>query len=121
LLNDSGDGADPQAAEEKREQRAIRERINAMADRISQSKDTFVISRIEQEIRALSSRIVLEENEVFNVDTVVKEAKEKRRTDRVSGAGNGMNWQKRQANASWNGTASSSSWNGGASFNQRRF
>ena len=121
LLNDSGDGADPQAAEEKREQRAIRERINAMADRISQSKDTFVISRIEQEIRALSSRIILEENEVFNVDTVVKEAKEKRRTDRVSGAGNGMNWQKRQANASWNGTASSSSWNGGASFNQRRF
>ncbi len=121
LLNDSGDGADPQAAEEKREQRAIRERINAMADRISQSKDTFVISRIEQEIRALSSRIVLEENEVFNVDTVVKEAKEKRRTDRVSGAGNGMSWQKRQANASWNGTASSSSWNGGASFNQRRF
>lgn len=121
LLNDSGNGADPQAAEEKREQRAFRERINMLADKISQSRDTFVIARIEQEIRALSSKIILEENEVFNIDEVVRNAKEKRRTDRVSGTGNGTQWQKRQANGSWNGTASTSSWNGGASFNQRRF
>ena len=92
-----------------------------LADKISQSRDTFVIARIEQEIRALSSKIILEENEVFNIDEVVRNAKEKRRTDRVSGTGNGTQWQKRQANGSWNGAASSSSWNGGASFNQRRF
>jgi hypothetical protein len=116
LLNASGSDADPQAAEERREQRNIRERIKLLADKISQSKDTFVITRIEQEIRVLSGRIILEENEVFNIDVMVREAKEKKRTDRI-GSNTGALWQKRQANGSWNGSTSSIT----SSFNSRQF
>lgn len=104
LLNDAGMDSDPQAAEEKREQRAIRERVTALAEKITQSKDVFVISRIEQEIRVLSSRMILEENEVFNIDQVIRAAKEKRRTDKAS-TSNGATWQKQAANNSWNGSA----------------
>lgn len=103
LLGDSGNESDPQAASEKREQRQLRERINALAEKISQAKDVFVISRIEQEIRSMSSRIILEENETFNIDVLLREAKEKKRTDRANEGG--ANWQKKQANSSWNGTA----------------
>jgi hypothetical protein len=103
LLNDSGEGADPQQAQEKREQRLVRERINALAERISNSKDLFVIARIEQEVRTLSSKMILEENEVFNVDELIRGAKEKKRTDRAT-SGGGAHWQKRNASGSWNGS-----------------
>lgn len=109
LLNDSGADADPQAAEERREQRAVRERINVLADRITQSKDTFVITRIEQEIRALSSRVILEENEIFNVDELVRTAKEKRRANRTTGHGAGLTRHHRHAGGSWNGSSFSNS------------
>lgn len=101
LLKDSGDGTDPRAAEEKREQRQLRERISALAEKISLAKDTFVMSRIEQEIRACSSRLILEENEVFNIDVVIREAKEKKRTDRA-GRATSAQWQKKNATSSWN-------------------
>ena len=103
LLNDSGDGADPQQAQEKREQRVVRERINALAEKITASKDLFVIARIEQEIRTLSSKMILEENEIFNVDELIRGAKEKKRTDRAAN-GSGAHWQKRNASGSWNGS-----------------
>ncbi|BAW19286.1 putative terminase, large subunit [Ralstonia phage RP31] len=102
LLNDSGDGMDPQQADEKREQRVIRERINALADKIAQAKDLFVIVRLEQEMRALSNRVVVEENEVFNVDNLIREAKERKRTDRAA-SNTGSNWTRRNAVGSWNG------------------
>lgn len=102
LLNESGADADPQAVEEKREQRALRERINALAEKITQSKDVFIIARLEQEIRALSSRVILEESEIFNVDELIRGAKEKKRSERAaSGAAN--HWQHRNASSSWNG------------------
>ena len=112
LLNDSGTDIDPQLAEEKREQRRIRERVKALADKISQTKDMFVISRIEQEIRSLSSRVILEESEHFNIDELIRSAKEKRRTDKVAGNGEGSGaaWMKRSANNSWNGAVANSSW-----------
>jgi hypothetical protein len=107
LLSDSGSDMDPQQAEEKREQRAIRERIKDLAEKITASKDVFVIARIEQEIRALSNRVIIEESEMFNVDNLIKEAKEKKRTDRVSGGSNtGHNWNSRNAAGSWNGYGS---------------
>ena len=105
LLNDSGADSDPQAAEEKREQRNIRERINQLAEKIAQTKDVFVVARAEQEIRVLSSRMVLEESEVFNIDNIIKEAKEKKRSDRAN-KGVGANWQQRQSSGSWNGYSS---------------
>lgn len=105
LLMDSGADSDPMAAEEKREQRVYRERINALAEKIAQSKDVFVIARIEQEIRTISSRIILEENDTFNIDTVIREAKERKRSDKAA-SGGGTNWQKRfVANSSWNGSS----------------
>lgn len=104
LLKDTGSDADPQQVEEKREQRNIRDRVNMLAEKIGQAKDVFVISRIEQEMRSLSSRMVLEENETFNMDSVIREAKEKKRTEKAGGGATA--WQKKQAMGSWNGGSS---------------
>jgi hypothetical protein len=103
LLNSAGGDNDPQLVEEKREQRTLRERIQALADKITQSKDVFVIARIEQEIRVLSRRLVMEESEVFNVDVLIRESKEKKRTDKAAGGGAMGQWTRRNANGSWNG------------------
>lgn len=104
LLNHSGSDADPQAAEEKREQRAIRERISVLAEKIAASRDTFVIARAEQEIRALSSKIILEENETFNIDVLIREAKDKKKSDRANTGA--AQWQTRQSSGSWNAYSS---------------
>lgn len=107
LLNNTGSASDPQEAYEKREQRAIRDRINLLAEKIAGSKDSFVVSRAEQEIRTLSSKIILEECEIFNPDNLIREAKEKKKTDRA-GNGGGGTWQSRQSGGSWNAHAANS-------------
>lgn len=101
LLGHSGGDTDPQLVDEQREQRSIRERVKNLAERITQSKDVFVIARIEQEIRMLSRRVILEEGEIFNIDTLIREAKDKKRLDKVSAAGGS---QQKNYGSSWSST-----------------
>lgn len=103
LLGNTGADSDPQDAYEKREQRSIRERINLLAEKIAGSKDNFVVVRAEQEIRMLSAKIILEEAEIFNPDILIREAKEKKKAERVSNGGN--TWASRQSGSSWNAHA----------------
>lgn len=106
LAKDSGADADPEAQMEKREQRQLKERIKELADKIAAAKDLFVITRLEQEIRSLSSRLIVEENEMFNVDALIREAKERKRTDKsATGNSTGAAWRTRTAGGSWNAYA----------------
>lgn len=100
-------GADPLEIAMRREQRELRSRIAELTDRISQCRDQFINSRYEQEIRVLSNRIVLEENEIYNVDEMIRLAKEKRKTDRVaSGSGTAMmRYNNNPRNSSWNASS----------------
>lgn len=79
-------GADPAEIAIRREQRELRSKISALMDRISNTRDPLIGMRLEQEVRSLSYRVRIEENEIFNVDEMIRMAKEKKKTDRVSGS-----------------------------------
>lgn len=91
----------PELARELEEQRQLRDKINSLADKISQSKDIYLSARIEQEMRRLSSKVILEENEIFNIDEVIRTAREKKKADRAGG--HGINALRRPGSGSWNG------------------
>lgn len=102
LLEDSGDDADPMQADEKREQRMVREKLKELADRLGAARDVFLVARIEQEIRRYTSRLVLGAGEVFNIDELIRTAKENRRT---TNSHVGMQNQRAAATGSWNAYA----------------
>lgn len=106
LLHAAGGEMDPQVRDEQAEQRQIRDKIKVLADRLGASKDNFVIVRIEQEIKMLSRKIVLDEGEFFNIDVLIKEAKDKKRLDRVNGTGQAASNQ-RAFGGSWNSSTTS--------------
>lgn len=95
------DDMSPEMERELDEQRQLRERINELADKISQSRDIYLSTRIEQEMRRLSRGIILEDNELFNVDEMIRTAKEKKRTDRATTGSNG--YMRRGGAGSWDG------------------
>lgn len=108
LMDAAGDDQDPRLADERREQREIRERVKQLAERISQAKDPFVVVRIEQEIRALSRRVILEENEIFNIDVLIKEAKDKKRLDKATGGETSV--QQKNYGSSWGAGSSNNAY-----------
>lgn len=73
--------ATPEAYYEALEQNRIRERIQRIYDELVEESDPFMLERHERELRMLDSRLVLEDGEVFSIDSILKEidvAKKKR-------------------------------------------
>lgn len=62
------------------EQQKLRVRIEAIYEELSTEADSFICDKLEKELRFLDSRIVLEYGESFSVDTMIKQAKEQRRS-----------------------------------------
>lgn len=96
-------GANPLELSMRREQKELREQIKELTDKLGAQRDSFVVARLEQQIRSLSSRVILEVNEVFNVDELIRQAREKKKTSKLSDPSNGVGgaWLKR-GNGSWN-------------------
>jgi hypothetical protein len=69
------------------EQAEYRERMEVLYERLVNERDEFVASKIEQELRLLNSRLILDTTETFSVDQLIRNAKEerwnKKRTSRV--------------------------------------
>lgn len=93
----------PELAREMDEQAELREKIKALAEKIGQSRDIYLSARIEQEMRRLSHRLILEENEIFNIDEVIRTAREKKRNDRAAGVNGTGGVIRRAASGSWSG------------------
>lgn len=106
LAHTTGVDADPQHRTEQLEQRNIRTSLKALAERLASAKDGFLITRLEQEIRQLSRKVVLEENELFNIDSLIKEAKEKKRLDRANGGVSNQSVNRFKQGSSWSGANS---------------
>jgi hypothetical protein len=66
----------------KNEQQAIRERIEALYDRLTKEQDDFISMRIEHELRALDSKIVLESGEIYSLDGLIQQAREVKQNKR---------------------------------------
>jgi hypothetical protein len=64
-------------------QRELREEMQALSEDLAASRDPFLSSRIEQRLRRLMDKVVPEENEVVNVDQMIAQAKESRRSERT--------------------------------------
>lgn len=101
----------PEVAREMEEQRELREKIKALAEKISQSRDVYLSARIEQEMRRLSHQVILEENEMFNIDEVIRTAREKKRTDRAAGVTGAGGTIRRTGSGSWSGYSHKSIFN----------
>jgi hypothetical protein len=61
------------------EQLRIRHRIQEVYEMLTVERDEFLIMRLEQELKSLDSRIVLEEGDIYSIDELLKQSKENRR------------------------------------------
>lgn len=59
-------------------QNGYREKIETLLKELRQSRDEFTSYRLETEIRSLTSKLVLRENETFNVSELIQKARDSR-------------------------------------------
>lgn len=65
-----------------REQQTLRQQIQKLYDDLSQERDEFVVQKLEQNLRILNRKIVLQEGERFSVDELINSLRDERRTSR---------------------------------------
>ena len=87
----------PEVVEAARVQRDLREQIRKLSEDLSGNRDMWLAQRIEQKIRKLMQFIVPMENEILNVDEMIRQAKENKRVNRFANQGN-----RGQAANGWN-------------------
>lgn len=81
---DRGQGQmDPMQLLLQEEQNQIRQRIEEIYDMLSNETDEYVCQRLEHELRRLDKRIILESNEIYSVDDLIKQAGEMRKHRRM--------------------------------------
>ena len=61
------------------EQQGIRDKIESLYLQLRNERDEYIASKLERDIRMLSDRLVLEDNERFSVDDLIGELRERRR------------------------------------------
>ena len=66
------------------EQYRLRCRIDEVADEIRNTRDEYVVAKLEAQLKALSRHIVLNQGERFSVDALIEELREDRVTSLVS-------------------------------------
>lgn len=66
------------------EQQAIRERIEFIYEKLSKEQDEYVCNRLEHELRTLDRQIILESGELYSLDSLIQQAKEKKQSKRRS-------------------------------------
>lgn len=67
------------------EQNEIRENINRVYNELAKERDTLVIQRLEQKLKSLSSRLILEEGEVYSLDQLLEDLRQQKRRNRITG------------------------------------
>jgi hypothetical protein len=72
----------PLETERREEQQYIRERIDELYNLLTEEDDDFITLQMEHELRMLSRRLILEVGEIYSLDNLIKQAKEKKRTRR---------------------------------------
>lgn len=73
---------DPRSEWEQAEQRQIRERIEEIYDLLSNEADDYVSLLLENELRLLDRKIILEQGEIYSVDALIRQATENKRKRR---------------------------------------
>jgi hypothetical protein len=63
----------------RQEQQYIREQIESLYEQLSKESNEWISQRIEHQLRMLDRRLVLEQGEIFSLDTLLNNAREKKR------------------------------------------
>lgn len=72
--------ADPRSDFERAEQQMLRTRIEEIYQQLTNEQDDFVSMRLQQELRMLDRKLVLEQGEVYSVDELIRQALETKKT-----------------------------------------
>lgn len=73
---------DPQVTYQRQQQIAIREKMQELSEQITQSRDDYIVMKLEHDLRVLATKVIYEEGEIVSVDELIRQAKEKRRFKR---------------------------------------
>lgn len=73
----------PAERAQRYEQIEIREQLEVLAERLANETDEWVSQRLEQQIRTLDRRLVLQEDEYFSLDELLQSARQARRNPRA--------------------------------------
>ena len=66
------------------EQKYYRAQIETLVEDIRKERDEYVIQKLEMKLRNLAAKLVIEENEHFSVDSLIKDLHDQRRINRSS-------------------------------------
>lgn len=75
----------PEETWRKQEQAMIRKEIEKIVEDLREERDDFVCRRLENKLRGLANRIILEDNETFSLDALMNSLHEERRFKRNTG------------------------------------
>lgn len=75
--------ASPLELQRMQEQKVIRQRIDQIYELLVNEQDEFLVIKLEQELRLLDKKIILEANDVWSVDEVIKIARDAKRNKRL--------------------------------------
>ena len=67
----------------KQEQLNLRQEINDIYDKLKSEKDDYIFNNLEFRLRFLSSKLILQENEIFSIDEMVNNLKETKKRNKL--------------------------------------
>jgi hypothetical protein len=75
----------------RQEQQQIREQIEIIYEQLSKESNEWISQRLEHQLRMLDRKLVLEQGEIFSLDTLLNNAREKKRERMREGVSNRRN------------------------------
>ncbi len=82
-INDKIKNATAEELRRITEQKVIRERIDKIYEELVSEQDEFIAIKLEQELRLLDKRIILEANDIWSVDEVIRMARDAKRNKKL--------------------------------------
>lgn len=64
------------------EQQSLRKQIQIVYDDLSKERDEFIVQKLEQQLRILNRKIILQEGERFSIDDLINSLRDNRRANR---------------------------------------
>lgn len=73
---------DPVVIAHKQYQQQLRDKLESLNDQLAASNDDYISMKIEHQMRSLMAHIVIEDNDVFSVDEMIRLTKERRKSNK---------------------------------------
>lgn len=61
----------------------LRNQLDDLNEQLTRTTDDYVSMKIEHQMRSLMKRLIIEDNEVYSVDEMIRAAKERRKNNKM--------------------------------------